>query len=123
MMTFDKKFNGTNKEKRFNSTTRNRFKTMTPKRTPAKFGQVHVPAFGSPDRFCLGWSWLDFVVPVKRKQSIEEPWRNASVFGIRALCNEYMTTIIYTNRGSCEVRKVSVNVELKINETVSHTLV
>lgn len=66
---------------------------------------------------------INFVVPIKGKQSTEETCRVSSVFGIRAVYNGYMTTITYTNLGSYKVKKVSVSVEQKINETVSLTLV
>ena len=66
---------------------------------------------------------INFVVPITGERSTEEPCRSSSVFGIRAVYNGYMTTITYTNLGGCEVKKVSVSVEQKTNETVSLTIV
>lgn len=66
---------------------------------------------------------INFVVPTKRTQSTGKPWRNALVFEIREVYHGYMTTIKYTNVGSCEVRKVSVSVEQDTDEMVSHTLI
>lgn len=66
---------------------------------------------------------INFVVPTKEVHSSEEPRGDTSVFSIRAVYNGYMTTITYTNLGSCEVRKVNVSVEQKTNEKVSLTLI